>query len=45
MKMQIATFTSLIGTCFAIALGGIDPILGLIAICGFVAVFVDSAKH
>jgi len=45
MKMQIASFASIFGTCFAIALGGIDPILGLVALCGFVAVFVDSAKH
>jgi len=45
MKMQIASFTAIFATCFAIAAGGIDPILGLVAICGFCAVFVDSAKH
>jgi hypothetical protein len=43
--LQITSFVSIFATSFAIALGGIDPILGLIAICGFVAVFVDSAKH
>ena len=43
--LQASSFIATFGTCFAIALGGIDPILGLIAICGFVAVFVDSAKH
>jgi hypothetical protein len=43
--LQISSFVSIFAVSFAIALGGVDPILGLIAICGFVAVFVDSAKH
>ena len=45
MLLQISSFVSIFATCFAIALGGIDPILGLIAITGFVAVFVDQAKN
>ena len=42
--LQASSFIATFGTCFAIALGGIDPILGLIAICGFVATFVAESK-
>jgi hypothetical protein len=45
MLLQISSFVSIFATGFAIALGGIDPLLGVIAIIGLVIVFVDTANQ